>query len=80
MPKCDFNKFAKQLYRNHTSAWVFSCKFAAYFQKPFSRNTSWWLLLKLHANDVDIPSSKLLHSYLTKRKERAKINHAYSSW
>ena len=31
MPKCDFNKVAKQL-RNHTSARVFSCKFAAYFQ------------------------------------------------
>ena len=25
MPKCDFNKVAV-----HTSAWVFSCKFAAY--------------------------------------------------
>ena len=25
MPKCDFNKFALQLYWNHTSAWVFSC-------------------------------------------------------
>ena len=24
MPKCDFNKVAKQLYRNSTSAWVFS--------------------------------------------------------
>ena len=32
MPKCDFNKVAKQLYWNSTSAWVFSCKFAAYFQ------------------------------------------------
>ena len=30
MPKCDFNKVAK-----HTSAWVFSCKFAAYFQNTF---------------------------------------------
>ena len=30
MPKCDFNKVA-----NHTSAWVFSCKFAAYFQNTF---------------------------------------------
>ena len=28
--------FAKQLYWNHTSAWVFSSKFAAYFQKTFS--------------------------------------------
>ena len=35
MPKCDFNKVALQLYWNHTSAWVFSCKFAAYFQNTF---------------------------------------------
>ena len=33
MPKCDFNKVAKKLYWNHTSAWMFSCKVAAYFQK-----------------------------------------------
>ena len=31
MPKCDFNKVALKLYRNHIPAWVFSCKFAAYF-------------------------------------------------
>ena len=36
MPKCDFNKIALQLYWNHTSAWVFSWKFAAYFQNNFS--------------------------------------------
>ena len=35
MPKCDFNKVAKQLYWNCTSAWVFSCKFTAYFQNIF---------------------------------------------
>ena len=29
-------KIAKQLYRNCTSAWVFSCKFAASFQNTFS--------------------------------------------
>ena len=29
--KCDFNEVALQLYWNYTSAWVFSCKFAAYF-------------------------------------------------
>ena len=34
-PKCDFNKVAQQLYLNHTSAWVFSCKFAACFQNTF---------------------------------------------
>ena len=35
MPNCDFNKVAKQLYSKHTSAWVFSCKFAGYFQNTF---------------------------------------------
>ena len=38
MPKCDFNKVVLQLYCNHTSAWEFSCKFAAYFQSPFPKN------------------------------------------
>ena len=39
--KCDFNKIAKQLYWNHTSAWVFSCKFAAYFENIFSYENLW---------------------------------------
>ena len=39
MPKCDFNKVAKQLYWNRTSAWVFSCKFTAYFQNIFFPGT-----------------------------------------
>ena len=45
--KCDFNKAVLQLYWNRTSAWVFSCKFAAYFQNTFFKNTSEWLLLIL---------------------------------
>ena len=36
MSKCDFSKVTLQLYWNHTSTWVFSCKFAAYFQYTFS--------------------------------------------
>ena len=32
MLKCDFNNVALQLYSNGTSAWAFSCKFAAFFQ------------------------------------------------
>ena len=44
MPKCNFNK-VKQLYSNRTSAWVFSCKFAAYFQNTFPKNNSGRLLL-----------------------------------
>ena len=37
-----YSKFTgKQLYWNHTSAWVFSCKFAAYFQNTFSWENLW---------------------------------------
>ena len=38
------------------------------------------LIAKLHAYGVDIPSLKLLHSHLTKRKQRVKLNGTYSSW
>ena len=41
MPKCDFSKVALQLYWNRTSPWVFSCKFAAYFQNNFSQEHLW---------------------------------------
>ena len=41
MPKCDLNKVALQLYWNHTLAWVFSCKFAAYFQNTFYKEHLW---------------------------------------
>ena len=39
MPKCDFNKVAKQLYGSHILAWVFSTKFDANFQNTFYKNT-----------------------------------------
>ena len=32
------------------------------------------LIAKLHAYETDIPSSKLLHSFLTKQKQRVKLN------
>ena len=41
MPKCDLNKVALQLYSNRTSAWAFSCKFAAFFQNNFSKGHFW---------------------------------------
>ena len=34
-PRQNFNKVTKQLYCNHTSTWVFPCKFAAYFHNTF---------------------------------------------
>ena len=45
MPKRDCNKVVLQLYSSHTSAWVFSSKFSAYFHITFSKNTFGWLLL-----------------------------------
>ena len=41
MLKCDFNEVALELYLNCTSAWVFSCKFATYFQNTFSYKHIW---------------------------------------
>ena len=38
------------------------------------------LIVKLHAYGVDIPFLKLLHSYLTKQKQRVTLNGTYSSW
>ena len=38
------------------------------------------LIAKLHAYGVDISSLKLLHSYLTKQKQRLKLNGTYSLW
>ena len=37
------------------------------------------LVAKLHASGLDMPSLKLLHSFLTKRRQRVKINKTYSS-
>ena len=38
------------------------------------------LITKLHAYGVDIHSLKLLHSHLTKRRQRLKLDVTYSSW
>ena len=34
-------KVALQVYGNHTSGWVFSCKFTVYFQNTFSLEHLW---------------------------------------
>ena len=38
------------------------------------------LIAKLHAYGLDMSSLKLLRSYLTKIRQRVKINSTYSSW
>ena len=39
-PEVFLRKGALQLYWNRTSTWLFSCRFAAYFQLAFPKNTS----------------------------------------
>ena len=43
---------SKQVNWNRTSACMFSCKFAAYFQNTFPKNTSEGLLLQKHSSIV----------------------------
>ena len=38
------------------------------------------LIAKLHAYGFDLISLKLIHSYLTKRFQRVRINSSFSSW
>ena len=57
MPKCDFSKVARELYLNQTLAWVFSCKFAAYFpvfRAPFPKNTAGGLFLRVTHEVTDL--------------------------
>ena len=61
MPKCDFNKVALQLYWNHPSAWVFSCKFAPYFQNNFSWEHLWMAAVAVSKQDC---CYGLLRTYL----------------
>ena len=37
------------------------------------------LIAKLHAYGFDIPALRLLHNYLTNRKQRVKIDRTFSS-
>ena len=38
------------------------------------------IIAKLNAYGFKLPALKLMHSYLSHRKQRTKINHAYSLW
>ena len=60
MPKCDFNKVTFHVHWNHTSAWVFSCKFAAYFQNTFSQEQLWRADSVLFIHGCFISLSKIL--------------------
>ena len=38
------------------------------------------IIAKLNAYGFNLPALKLMHSYLSHRKQGTKVNHAYSSW
>ena len=56
MPKCDFNKVARQLYLNRTLPWVLYCKF--FLRTPFS-----WEHLWTTASEI---SAKVMKNYCLK--------------
>ena len=39
-----------------------------------------FIIAKLNGYGFNLPSLILMHSYLSDRKQRTKVNHAYSSW
>ena len=60
MPKCDFNKIAKQLYWNLTLTWVFFYKFTAYFQNAFSQEHIWRAASEMYRT---LPNVRLRSEY-----------------
>ena len=50
-----------------------------YLSKAFNYLSHDLLIPKLHAYGFDIPALRLLHNYLTKRKQRFKIHRTFSS-
>ena len=48
--------------------------------KPFDCLPHELIIAKLNAYGFNLPALKLMHSYLSHRKQRTKVNHAYSSW
>ena len=38
------------------------------------------LIAKLNAYDFSLPASRLIHDYLSNRKQRTRINNSYSTW
>ena len=48
--------------------------------KPFDCLPHELIIAKLNAYGFNLPALKLMHSYLSHRKQRTKVNHAYISW
>ena len=48
MPKCNFNKFARQLHCSHTSTWAFPANLQHFFKKTLFKSTYGGLLVKFY--------------------------------
>ena len=59
--KCHFKIVAKQGYWNRTCTWVFSRKFAAYFQNTCPKSTSGGLLMEVEKRNLTKNSASLLN-------------------
>ena len=57
--------------------WYAFDRFIKSLRLHFSRT---YILAKLHAYGFSLGALRLIYSYLTKRKQRAKVNGDYSSW
>ena len=51
-----------------------------YLSKAFDSLVHELVIAKLNAYGFNLPALKLMHSYLSHRKQHTKVNHAYSSW
>ena len=51
-----------------------------YLSKAFDCLPHDLIIAKLNSFDFNLTALNLIHNYLTKRKQRTKISHSYSSW
>ena len=70
MPKCDFKILALQLYWNYASSWVFSCKFAAYFQNTFAEEHLRGTASKTYKEEIQVTESISEKKKNDKRQEK----------
>ena len=62
MPKCDFNKVAKQLYWNHISAWVVSVNLL-YKSEAMKWNNAYWIPRIIIYNQIGLKNVHIFDKF-----------------